>query len=155
MFETLDLLDVELCIRDGDFRGAIEALDRLPMRIGSRAELLLRTQAIALQSLGVPARSFLGLVVEDVQHWQDRTGGRVPIHLMNSFATGEATAAHFAAHGHFGGAGTFLWVDPALDVACAALTDRPFGEWANAAWPPFSDQVRAAYGGELARAQLS
>lgn len=58
-------------------------------------------------------------------------------------------------YGHFGGAGTFLWVDPALDVACAALTDRPFGEWANAAWPPFSDQVRAAYGGELARAQLS
>lgn len=48
------------------------------------------------------ARSFLGLVVEDVLRWQNATGGRVPVHLMNSFATGEATAAHFAAHRHFG-----------------------------------------------------
>ena len=26
--------------------------------------------------------------------------------------------------GHFGGAGTFLWVDPAVDLACVVLTDR-------------------------------
>ncbi|KAA2258142.1 beta-lactamase family protein [Solihabitans fulvus] len=43
--------------------------------------------------------------------------------------------------GHFGQSGTFLWVDPAAGVACVALADRPFGEWAIAAWPPFSDAV--------------
>jgi CubicO group peptidase (beta-lactamase class C family) len=48
--------------------------------------------------------------------------------------------------GHFGGAGTFMWVDPAMGVACLALTDRPFDEWADEAlqlWPAFSDAVLA------------
>jgi CubicO group peptidase (beta-lactamase class C family) len=48
--------------------------------------------------------------------------------------------------GHFGGAGTFLWVDPAVGVACTALTDRPFDDWAEAAlrlWPALSDAVLA------------
>ena len=45
--------------------------------------------------------------------------------------------------GHFGAAGTFLWVDPEARLACAVLTDREFGDWANEAWPPFSDAVLA------------
>ncbi len=45
--------------------------------------------------------------------------------------------------GHFGGSGTFLWVDPVRDVACAALTTRPFGDWAKVAWPELSDSVLA------------
>jgi CubicO group peptidase (beta-lactamase class C family) len=43
--------------------------------------------------------------------------------------------------GHFGGTGTFLWVDPDVDVVCAALTTREFDEWAKEAWPRFSDAV--------------
>lgn len=43
--------------------------------------------------------------------------------------------------GHFGGAGTFLWVDPDTGIACAALTNREFGDWAKAAWPSLSDAV--------------
>jgi CubicO group peptidase (beta-lactamase class C family) len=43
--------------------------------------------------------------------------------------------------GHFGGSGTFAWADPDAGVACAALTDREFGDWAKAAWPAFSDAV--------------
>ena len=43
--------------------------------------------------------------------------------------------------GHFGAAGTFLWVDPELGLACAVLTDREFGPWAAEAWPAFSDSV--------------
>jgi CubicO group peptidase (beta-lactamase class C family) len=45
--------------------------------------------------------------------------------------------------GHFGRSGTFLWVDPDAGVACGALTDRQFGDWAKEAWPPFSDAVLA------------
>jgi CubicO group peptidase (beta-lactamase class C family) len=45
--------------------------------------------------------------------------------------------------GHFGQAGTFLWVDPAVDIACVALTDRTFGPWAAEVWPVFSDAVLA------------
>lgn len=43
-----------------------------------------------------------------------------------------------ATYGHFGGSGTFVWVDPIADVACAVLTDREFDEWALAHWPEFS-----------------
>ena len=43
--------------------------------------------------------------------------------------------------GHFGGTGTFLWVDLEARVVCAVLTDREFGEWAKEAWPRLSDAV--------------
>lgn len=49
-----------------------------------------------------------------------------------------------ATFGHFGGAGTLLWVDPGVNVVCIALTDRPFDEWASDAlqlWPQLSDAV--------------
>jgi CubicO group peptidase (beta-lactamase class C family) len=49
-----------------------------------------------------------------------------------------------ATFGHFGGAGTFIWVDPVADVALVALTDRMFGPWALEAWPSLSDAVLAA-----------
>jgi CubicO group peptidase (beta-lactamase class C family) len=45
------------------------------------------------------------------------------------------------AFGHFGGSGTFLWVDPEVGLACAALTEREFGDWAKKAWPALSDAV--------------
>ena len=45
------------------------------------------------------------------------------------------------AFGHFGGSGTFVWVDPGPGIACVALTDREFGDWAKEAWPAFSDAV--------------
>ncbi|MEV0298688.1 serine hydrolase domain-containing protein [Nocardia sp. NPDC050710] len=47
------------------------------------------------------------------------------------------------AYGHFGQSGTFLWVDPEIGVACLALADENFGDWARAAWPVLSDGVIA------------
>jgi CubicO group peptidase (beta-lactamase class C family) len=46
-------------------------------------------------------------------------------------------------YGHFGGSGSFLWVDPAVGAACACLTDLDFGDWAKDAWPRLSDAVLA------------
>ncbi|MGA1426533.1 MAG: serine hydrolase domain-containing protein [Ilumatobacteraceae bacterium] len=46
-----------------------------------------------------------------------------------------------ATYGHFGGSGTFVWVDPIADVACAVLTDREFDQWALTHWPEFSSAV--------------
>lgn len=46
-----------------------------------------------------------------------------------------------ATFGHFGGSGTFVWVDPARVVAVACLTDRDYGPWALQAWPPLSDAI--------------
>jgi CubicO group peptidase (beta-lactamase class C family) len=50
--------------------------------------------------------------------------------------------------GHFGGAGTFLWVDPDAGVACAVLTDREFGDWARDRWPDLSAAVLSEHGGQ-------
>jgi CubicO group peptidase (beta-lactamase class C family) len=59
--------------------------------------------------------------------------------------TGSGNSAR--AFGHFGAAGTFLWVDPEAGIACGVLTDREFGDWAKEAWPALSDSVI----GELGR----
>ena len=63
-----------------------------------------------------------------------------------------------ATFGHFGGAGTFIWVDPGAGdardatqaIGCVALTDRSFDEWSSDAlrrWPTFSDAVLTEYRG--------
>jgi CubicO group peptidase (beta-lactamase class C family) len=68
----------------------------------------------------------LGLELRDAKspHWTGR---------LNSPST----------FGHFGGSGTFLWVDPEAGAACACLTDLEFGDWAKEAWPRLSDDVLA------------
>jgi CubicO group peptidase (beta-lactamase class C family) len=43
--------------------------------------------------------------------------------------------------GHFGGSGSFLWVDPEAGLGLAALSDLDFGPWALEAWPRISDDV--------------
>ena len=56
-----------------------------------------------------------------------------------------ATSGSPRTFGHFGGAGTFLWIDPDARVACAALTNREFGEWALPVWSALSDAVLAEH----------
>jgi CubicO group peptidase (beta-lactamase class C family) len=49
-----------------------------------------------------------------------------------------------ATFGHYGGAGTFIWVDPDAQLAVACLTDREVvGDdvWIKEAWPRFSDAI--------------
>ena len=51
-----------------------------------------------------------------------------------------------ATFGHFGGAGTMMWVDPHAGVALTALTDLPFDQWSEVAarlWRELSDAVIA------------
>jgi CubicO group peptidase (beta-lactamase class C family) len=50
--------------------------------------------------------------------------------------------------GHWGGSGTFLWVDPERALALACLTDLDFGDWAKKAWPTLSDAVVAGFTSE-------
>lgn len=52
--------------------------------------------------------------------------------------------------GHFGGSGTMMWADPAIDTGLVALTDRRFDEWRDEAllrWPELSDAVVAERAG--------
>ncbi len=70
------------------------------------------------------------------------------VQLNTRPATWMGTRTSARTFGHFGGSGTFLWVDPEVRVACAVLTDREFDEWAKEAWPVLSDEVLAELGGE-------
>lgn len=50
--------------------------------------------------------------------------------------------------GHFGGAGTMMWVDPVADLGLLALTDLPFDQWPGTpvtAWRELSDAVLAEF----------
>lgn len=60
--------------------------------------------------------------------------------------SGTKTSA--ATFGHFGGSGTFLWVDPAIGLGLVGVADREFGEWAMDVWPSFSDRVVGEFGSE-------
>jgi CubicO group peptidase (beta-lactamase class C family) len=58
------------------------------------------------------------------------------------------TGSHNSARtfGHFGGSGTFLWVDPEPGVALGFLGDLSFDDWSQDAkrlWPKLSDDVLA------------
>lgn len=48
--------------------------------------------------------------------------------------------------GHFGGSGSFLWVDPERRLVGASVADRPFGDWAAEAWPVANTALLEAYG---------
>ena len=48
--------------------------------------------------------------------------------------------------GHFGGSGTFLWVDPDVELACVAISGTDFGPWALDAWPRLSQTLLDRYG---------
>ncbi len=50
----------------------------------------------------VGSTSFLGLKLQDIARVAQECDGRIPIWLMNSFATDEATAAHLAENDTFG-----------------------------------------------------
>lgn len=65
------------------------------------------------------------------------------VQLNTRPATWMGSRASARAFGHFGGSGTFLWVDPEAALACAVLTTREFGDWAKEAWPRLSDAVLA------------
>ena len=59
-----------------------------------------------------------------------------------------------ATYGHFGGAGTMMWLDPAVSpghtLGLVALTDRPFDDWASDAlrlWPAVSDAAIEEFAG--------
>jgi len=58
------------------------------------------------------------------------------------------TANSGRTYGHFGQSGTFLWVDPAADLALVVLTDRNFDDWAYPLWPALSDEVLREFGAD-------
>jgi len=53
--------------------------------------------------------------------------------------SGTLTSA--STYGHFGGSGTFFWIDPERGLAVGLLTDLDYDDWPKELWPAFSDAV--------------
>ena len=49
--------------------------------------------------------------------------------------------------GHFGGSGSFLWVDPEAQLAAVSIADENFGVWSLDSWPATSERILKAYSG--------
>jgi len=48
--------------------------------------------------------------------------------------------------GHFGGSGSFLWVEPTRRLLGASVSSEVFGDWAVAAWPVANAALLQRYG---------
>lgn len=49
--------------------------------------------------------------------------------------------------GHFGGSGSFLWVDPEARLAAVSIADQDFGDWSLDEWPVVSERILETYSG--------
>ena len=104
---------------------------------------LLAPTIVAEETLAeMAAAQFAGLsgVLPDWGRFEPLDWG-LGVQLNTSSPSWMGTRASPRAFGHFGGSGTFIWADPEAGVACAALSNREFGDWAKAAWPVLSDAV--------------
>lgn len=87
----------------------LEALGRAAIKNGEFAVCILNG-GMATRFGGVvkgvvpvrQGRSFLALALDDAQKQAEAAGGRIPVYLMNSFATDASTKEHFAANDNFG-----------------------------------------------------
>ncbi|HYZ79520.1 MAG TPA: serine hydrolase domain-containing protein [Gaiellaceae bacterium] len=121
----------------GDVHGSLDDLLRL-------AQELLEPKVVAPETLAEATTvQFPGLggVLPGFGRWEPNDWGL-------GFELKDAKSPHWTGSrnsprtfGHFGGSGTFLWVDPDRRLACACLTDRDFDDWALEAWPRLSDAV--------------
>jgi CubicO group peptidase (beta-lactamase class C family) len=105
-------------------------------------ELLTPTVLAPETTAEMTAVSFPGLtgVLPDWGRFEPLDWG-LGVQLNTEPSSWMGSRASARAFGHFGGSGTFLWVDPDAGVACAALSTREFGDWAKDAWPVLSDAV--------------
>jgi CubicO group peptidase (beta-lactamase class C family) len=121
----------------GDVHGSLD--DALKL-----AGELLRPTLVAPETLAEAATvQFAGLsgVIPGIGRFEPNDWG-LGLELRDAKSphwTGRRNSAR--TYGHFGGSGTFLWVDPEADLACVALSDREFGDWALEAWPRLSDAL--------------
>jgi CubicO group peptidase (beta-lactamase class C family) len=137
---VLEPLGLEVELRGSPASGLLGTLGDL-LRLGAELQ---RPRLIAPETLAeATSVQFPGLVgvLPDVGRMDPNDWGL-------GFELRDAKSPHWTGtrnsprtFGHFGGSGSFLWVDPEPRVALACLGDLDFGPWALEAWPRLSDAV--------------
>lgn len=140
---------VPLGMKDTELRGSPASGGRSTVDDLARfaAELLTPTLVAPATLAEATSEQFPGLagVVPDLGRYDPNPWGL-------GFELKGAKSPHWTApdgsprtFGHFGGSGTFLWVDPDARLACVVLTDRAFGDWAPPLWSSLSSAVLAEH----------
>jgi CubicO group peptidase (beta-lactamase class C family) len=137
---VLDPLGMRAELRGSAASGLFGSLDDL-LRVAR--ELLVPTLVAPETLAEATSVQFPGLagVIPDLGRFDPNDWGL-------GFELKDAKARHYSGtrtsprtFGHWGGSGTFHWVDPEAELALGVLTDHDFGDWAKEAWPALSDAV--------------
>jgi len=137
---VLGPLELRAELRGSAGSGLHGSLDDL-LRLGAELQ---RPRLVAAETLAeATSVQFAGLVgvLPDIGRMEPNDWG-LGFELRNAKQphwTGARNSPH--TFGHFGGSGTFLWIDPEADVSLACLCVLDFGPWALEAWPHLSDAV--------------
>jgi CubicO group peptidase (beta-lactamase class C family) len=140
---------VPLGMKDTELRGspAKDGWSTVDDLVRFAAELLAPTLVAPTTLADATSEQFPGLagVVPDLGRYDPNPWGL-------GFELKGAKSPHWTApdgspgtFGHFGGSGTFLWVDPEARLACIVLTDREFGDGAPPLWSSLSSAVLAEH----------
>jgi CubicO group peptidase (beta-lactamase class C family) len=137
---VLEPLDMQATLRGSPAAGLHGTLEDL---VALAHELLAPTLVAAETFAEATSVQFPGLagVIPDLGRFDPNDWGL-------GFELKDGKQPHFSGtltsprtFGHWGGSGTFLWVDPERSLALGVLTDLDFGDWAKEAWPRLSDAV--------------
>lgn len=141
VFQPLGMADTQL---NGSPAHAVWSTVR---DLGKFAAELIRPTLITVDTLAEMTRPQfpdLAGIVPGIGAYQPCPWGLgVEIHGMKS-AHWMGNTNSPATFGHFGGAGTMMWVDPVARLGLVALTDLPFDRWSETAarhWRELSDAV--------------
>ena len=118
----------------------------LPPVIGDEvilaSELANQVQLYALQTKSQPRSE------QELLQWQEELSSRFGLtfeirgHKHPHWTAPSNSPATF---GHFGGSGSFLWVDPEAGLAAVSIADEDFGDWSLDAWPAVSQRILETY----------
>ena len=107
--------------------------------VALRSHHILSAQGVAM--LTSPSRPTLTGVLPGYGRQDPNSWGFGAEVRSNKSPHWTAPENHQSTWGHFGRAGTFLWVDPSRDLAVVCLTDTTFGAWAIERWPQLSSAI--------------
>ncbi len=142
--EPLGLASTELAgLPHGGGRSAVGDLTRVAAELLSPGRVLHPTTVAQLATVQFPGLSGVvpGFGRQPTNDWG------LGFEIRDSKSPHWTGAAnHPVTYGHFGRAGTFVWVDPVARLSLIVLTDTEFERWAKDAWPRLADAVLAAYG---------
>jgi len=143
VFQALGMTSTQL--RGGAAWGAYSTLEDLIPFIGElrRPSLIDNSTFIAATSSQFPN---LEGVIPGLGRFNPCPWGLGPELRGTKLPHWTGTRNSSSTYGHFGGSGTFVWIDPVANVACCALADLEFGDWALTHWPIFSDAVLSELG---------